>query len=79
MAKKSRNEFETLMRTLGVTKKRFGEITGTKGSTIDKYLANPSLLRVKQIYCLTDDESVGKYVSTDELFKMANRSDINNK
>ncbi len=41
MSKKARNEFEVLMRTQGITKKRFGEITGARGTTVDKYLANP--------------------------------------
>ena len=58
MAQKARNEFEVLMRTLGVTKKRFGEITGAKGTTIDRYLANPSLLRVKHLECLANVEEI---------------------
>ena len=58
MSKKARNEFEVLMRTLGVTKKRFGEITGAKGTTVDKYLANPSLLRVKHLECLANAQEI---------------------
>ena len=58
MAQKARNEFEVLMRTLGVTKKRFGEITGARGTTVDKYLANPSLLRVKHLECLANAEEI---------------------
>ena len=58
MSKKARNEFEVLMRTLGVTKKRFGEITGANGTTIDRYLANPSLLRVKHLECLANAEEI---------------------
>jgi hypothetical protein len=69
MSKKARNEFEVLMRTLGVTKKRFGEITGAKGTTVDKYLANPSLLRVKHLQCLANAEEIG-YSKNDLLNKI---------
>ncbi len=58
MSKKARNEFEVLMRTQGITKKRFGEITGARGTTVDKYLANPSLLRVKHLECLANAEEI---------------------
>tara|TARA_R100000030_G_scaffold92074_1_gene77479 strand:- start:4099 stop:4314 length:216 start_codon:yes stop_codon:yes gene_type:complete len=55
---KARNDFEVMMRTRGITKKRFGEITGTKGTTVDKYIANPSLLRVKHIQCLAKADEI---------------------
>tara|TARA_Y100000114_G_scaffold94199_1_gene87554 strand:+ start:687 stop:902 length:216 start_codon:yes stop_codon:yes gene_type:complete len=58
MKKKARNDFEVMLRTLGITKKRFGEITETKGTTVDKYLANPSLLRVKHIQCLANADEI---------------------
>ena len=58
MSKKARNEFEVLMRTQGITKKRFGEITGARGTTVDKYLANPSLLRVKHLECLANAQEI---------------------
>tara|TARA_R110000824_G_scaffold297079_1_gene485319 strand:+ start:367 stop:582 length:216 start_codon:yes stop_codon:yes gene_type:complete len=66
MANKARNDFEVLMRTQGITKKRFGEITGAKGTTVDKYLANPSLMRVKHIQCLAEAEDIDK--SETEIF-----------
>lgn len=69
MSKKARNEFEVLMRTLGITKKRFGEITGAKGTTVDKYLANPSLLRVKHLECLANAEEID-YTKNDLLNKI---------
>jgi|TARA_B100000900_G_scaffold371704_1_gene351116 hypothetical protein len=58
MASKARNNFEVYIRTLGITKKRFGEITETKGTTVDKYLANPSLLRVKHLQCLAKADEI---------------------
>lgn len=60
MANKARNDFEVFIRTQGITKKRFGEITGTKGSTVDKYLANPSMMRVKHITCLAESSEINK-------------------
>ena len=66
--KKARSEFEVFIRTQGISKRKFGQITGTKGATIEKYLANPSLLRVKHIQCLVDSDECDK--STLEIINL---------
>ncbi len=58
--KKANNDFEALVRVLGITKKRFGEITGVKGSTISKYLSNPTELRLKHISLFCQEEDVAR-------------------
>ena len=58
MKKKARNDLEVMLRIQGITKKRFGEIIDTKGATVDKYLSNPSLLRVKHIQCLANADEI---------------------
>ena len=42
--KKARNSFEALMRVEGISKRKFGQITGVSGTTIDKYLEKNVLL-----------------------------------
>ncbi len=56
--KKARNEFEVLMRVQGVTKRKFGEITGVSGTTIDKYLQDPTMLRVKHLSLLAESQDM---------------------
>ncbi len=56
--KAASSKFESLMRELGVTKKEFSEITGVKGTTVTKYLANPSMLRLKHIQCLSERSKI---------------------
>jgi|TARA_R110000796_G_scaffold119539_1_gene233689 hypothetical protein len=58
--KKASSKFEALMRELGVSKKEFSEITGVKGVTITKYLANPSMLRLKHIECLAKQPKINE-------------------
>ena len=41
----SRNELEATLRIRGISKRRFGKICNVKGSTIDKYIKSPFLLR----------------------------------
>ena len=45
----SRNELEAILRIRGISKQRFGRILNIKGSTIEKYLDNPYLLRYYQM------------------------------
>tara|TARA_Y100000592_G_scaffold58529_1_gene91644 strand:- start:2746 stop:2955 length:210 start_codon:yes stop_codon:yes gene_type:complete len=66
--KKARSEFEVFIRTQGISKRKFGQITGNKGSTIEKYLANPSLLRVKHLRCLVESDECDK--SMIEIIKL---------
>jgi|TARA_R110000803_G_C11937311_1_gene316128 hypothetical protein len=56
--KKARNEFEVLMRTQGVTKRKFGQITGVSGTTIDKYLENPTMLRLKHLSLIAESQNI---------------------
>tara|TARA_R100000655_G_scaffold39753_1_gene75093 strand:- start:4982 stop:5320 length:339 start_codon:yes stop_codon:yes gene_type:complete len=41
----SRNELEATLRIRGISKRRFGKICNIKGTTIDKYIKNPYMLR----------------------------------
>ena len=41
----SRNELEATLRIRGISKRRFGKICNVKGTTIDKYIENPYMLR----------------------------------
>ena len=41
----SRNELEATLRIRGISKRRFGRICNVKGTTIDKYIKNPYMLR----------------------------------
>tara|TARA_R110002020_G_scaffold147983_1_gene323682 strand:+ start:1019 stop:1357 length:339 start_codon:yes stop_codon:yes gene_type:complete len=41
----SRNELEATLRIRGISKRRFGKICNVKGTTIDKYISNPHMLR----------------------------------
>lgn len=63
---RARNEFEEMLRVEGLSKRRFGIIIDVKGSTIDKYINDPSQIRVHQI------ESLANYLEADAtaLFKL---------
>jgi|TARA_R110001606_G_scaffold232604_2_gene380066 hypothetical protein len=67
--KKARNEFEVLMRTQGVTKRKFGQITGVSGTTIDKYLENPTMLRLKHLSLLAESQQMKE----EELLTLINK------
>lgn len=41
----SRNELEATLRIRGISKRRFGKICNVKGTTIDKYIEKPYMLR----------------------------------
>ena len=41
----SRNELEATLRIRGISKRRFGKKCNVKGTTIDKYIENPYMLR----------------------------------
>ncbi len=66
--KKARNSFEVLMRTQGVTKRKFGQITGVSGTTIDKYLENPTMLRLKHLSLLAESQEMKQ----EELLNLIN-------
>lgn len=66
--KKARNSFEVLMRTQGVTKRKFGQITGVSGTTIDKYLENPTMLRLKHLSLLAESQDMKE----EELLSLIN-------
>jgi hypothetical protein len=50
------NDFKKFVRLTGMTKKRFGEITGVTQNTIDRYIDNPTLLRLKHLQLLANSE-----------------------
>ena len=56
--KKARNSFEALMRVEGISKRKFGQITGVSGTTIDKYLENPTMLRLKHLSLLAKNSNI---------------------
>ncbi len=64
------SKFEALMRELGVTKKEFSEITGVTSLTVNKYLANPSLLRLKHIECLSSQKKINDRYGMKELIEV---------
>ena len=67
--KKARNSFEVLMRTQGVTKRKFGQITGVSGTTIDKYLENPTMSRLKHLSLLAESQEMKE----EELLNVINK------
>ena len=48
------NEFEETLMVNGVTRYRFGQVVGVKGSTVKKYVESPELIRVEHIEKLAD-------------------------
>jgi len=71
----SKNRFEKYIRLNGMTKRRFGEITGLKGASISKYMDNPTMLRLKHLQLLAESDE-GKFHNIDEveLVKMINNA-----
>ena len=63
---KKRSKFEKYLRLNGVTKRRFSEITGLKGQSINKYIDNPTLLRLSHLKLLSESDE-GKYHEIDEV------------
>lgn len=69
----AKNEFEKFVRITGMTKRRFSEVTGLKGSSVDKYLNDPTMLRLKHIQLLAEAEEFKKQEVGDvELLNMIN-------
>jgi len=65
------NEFKKFIRLTGMTKRRFGEITGVTQNTIDRYIENPTMLRLKHLQLLADaDECKEQEVGDVELLSM---------
>tara|TARA_B100000900_G_C20430365_1_gene654710 strand:- start:630 stop:854 length:225 start_codon:yes stop_codon:yes gene_type:complete len=62
----SKNRFEKYIRLNGMTKRRFGEITGLKGASINKYMDNPTMLRLKHLQLLAESDE-GKFHNIDEV------------
>ena len=71
----NKDRFEKYIRLNGMTKRRFGEITGLKGTSVNKYLENPTMLRLKHLQLLADSDE-GKFHNIDEvkLVKMINNA-----
>ncbi len=63
---KNRSKFEKYLRLNGVTKRRFSEITGLKGQSINKYIDNPTLLRLSHLKLLSESDE-GKYHNINEI------------
>lgn len=57
----ARNEFEALMKIHGVSNRRMAKIMGITEITSRKYIVNPSLIRVIQIY------RMAKYLNLETL------------
>tara|TARA_R100001460_G_scaffold37640_2_gene72042 strand:+ start:6196 stop:6426 length:231 start_codon:yes stop_codon:yes gene_type:complete len=73
MKKIAKNEFEKFVRITGMTKRRFSEVTGLKGTSVTKYLENPTMLRLRHLQLLADaDEFKQQEVGDVELLNMIN-------
>ena len=73
MTKIANNEFEKFVRITGMTKRRFSEVTGLKGTSVNKYLENPTMLRLKHLQLLAEaDEFKEQMVGDVELLNMIN-------
>ena len=67
------NEFEKFVRITGMTKRRFSKVTGLKVSSVDKYLNDPTMLRLKHLQLLAEaDEFKNQEVGDVELLNMIN-------
>ena len=76
MSKIAKNEFERFIRITGITKRRFSEITGLKGTSVDKYIDNPTMLRLKHLQLLSNSkELIEQEVGDVELLNMINYDD----
>lgn len=73
MKKIAKNEFEKFVRVTGMTKRRFSEVTGLQGTSVTKYLENPTMLRLKHLQLLADaDEFKNQDIGDVELLNMIN-------
>lgn len=73
MKKIAKNEFEKFVRVTGMTKRRFSEVTGLQGTSVTKYLENPTMLRLRHLQLLADaDEFKNQDVGDVELLNMIN-------
>ena len=73
MKKIAKNEFEKFVRVTGMTKRRFREVTGLQGTSVTKYLENPTMLRLKHLQLLADaDEFKNQDIGDVELLNMIN-------
>tara|TARA_R100001440_G_scaffold32457_1_gene51104 strand:- start:1035 stop:1265 length:231 start_codon:yes stop_codon:yes gene_type:complete len=73
MKKIAKNEFEKFVRVTGMTKRRFSEVTGLQGTSVTKYLENPTMLRLKHLQLLANaDEFKNQDVGDIELLNMIN-------
>ena len=52
------NEFEKFIRVTGMTKRRFSEVTGLQGTSVNKYIENPTMLRLKHLQLLAESKEV---------------------
>lgn len=60
------DDFKSLVKVLGISKRRFGDIIGVKGSTITKYINNPTELRLKHISLFCEEQDVSRYGVTEK-------------
>lgn len=73
MTKIANNEFEKFVRITGMTKRRFSEVTGLRGTSVNKYIENPTMLRLKHLQLLAKtDEFKDHEVGDVELLNMIN-------
>ena len=52
------NEFEKFIRVTGMTKRRFSEVTGLQGTSVNKYIENPTMLRLKHLQLFAESKEV---------------------
>ena len=55
---KDKNEFAEFIRITGMTKRRFSEITKLTRPTVDKYITNPTMLRLKHLKLLAQSNEL---------------------
>ena len=73
MKKIAKNEFEKFVRVTGMTKRRFSEVKGLQGTSVTKYLENPTMIRIRHLQLLADaDEFKNQDVGDVELLNMIN-------
>jgi hypothetical protein len=58
MTKIANNEFEKFIRITGMTKRRFSEVTGLQGTSVNKYIENPTMLRLKHLQLLAESKEI---------------------
>ena len=55
---KDKNDFAEFIRITGMTKRRFSEITQLTRPTVDKYMNNPTMLRLKHLTLLAQSNEL---------------------